>query len=84
MAAAPEPWNQMESIVIVPVSAGSVGEIQISMVSGTRRMIARSASNELIPAGTAVRIVELTGSVALIERLDQQAVAAAKPQRVEG
>ncbi len=70
--------------VTVTIPDGSVGEVLISSVSGTRQMIARSVDGSRIPAGTTVRVVETHGPVLLVERLEQRSATVRAPQRIEG
>jgi membrane protein implicated in regulation of membrane protease activity len=70
--------------VIVPIGAGAVGQVQISSSSGTRKYIARTADGSAIPAETRVRIIDIAGGVALVERVEERATTTAEPQGVEG
>jgi membrane-bound ClpP family serine protease len=70
--------------VTVSIPAGSIGEVQLSSVTGSRHMSARAIDGSSIPAGTSVRVVESSGSVLLVELTDHRQVTAAEAQRVEG
>jgi membrane-bound ClpP family serine protease len=70
--------------VTVSIPAGSIGEVQLSSVTGSRHMSARAIDGGSIPAGTSVRVVESAGSVLLVEQLDRRQVTATEAQRVEG
>jgi len=70
--------------VTVSIPAGSIGEVQISSVTGTRHMSARAVDGTSIPAGTSVRIVESSGTILLVEQMDHRQVTATEAQRVEG
>jgi membrane-bound ClpP family serine protease len=69
--------------VIIGIPQGSVGEIQVATHSGTRQMIARSSTGDPIPPGTSVRVLEVRGSMVIVERSDQP-VAPAAAHQVEG
>ena len=70
--------------VTVTIPAGSLGEVQLSSVTGSRHMSARAVDGSSIPAGTSVRVVETAGSVLLVELMDHRQVTATEAQRVEG
>jgi membrane-bound ClpP family serine protease len=70
--------------VTVGIPEGSVGEVLVSTNTGTRQLIARSRDGRMIPPGTSVRIAEARGSMIIVERLDQQSVASAQAEEVEG
>ncbi len=70
--------------VTVAIPSGAIGEVQLSSVSGTRHMSARAADGGSIPAGTSVRVVQSSGSILLVEQVDQRQVNVTEAQRVEG
>lgn len=70
--------------ITLSIPAGSLGEVQISSVTGSRHMSARSVDGEPIPAGTPVRIVDVSGSVLLVEPVNYHQVTATEPQKAEG
>jgi membrane-bound ClpP family serine protease len=70
--------------VTISIPAGSIGEVQLSSVSGTSHMSARSVDGGTIPAGASVRVVESSGSILLVELVDHRQVATTEAQRVEG
>jgi membrane-bound ClpP family serine protease len=70
--------------VTVSIQAGSIGEVQLSSVTGTRHMSARAVDGSSIPAGASVRVVESSGSILLVEQMDHRQVTATEAQRVEG
>ena len=70
--------------VTVTIPAGSLGEVQLSSVTGSRHMSARSVDGSSIPAGTSVRVVETAGSILLVELMDHRQVTTTEAQRVEG
>jgi membrane-bound ClpP family serine protease len=70
--------------VTVTIPAGSLGEVQLSSVTGSRHMSARAVDGSSIPEGTSVRVVETAGSVLLVELMDHRQVTATEAQRVEG
>lgn len=70
--------------VTVSIPAGSIGEVQLSSVTGSRHMSARAIDGGSIPVGASIRVVESAGSVLLVEQLDRRQVTATEAQRVEG
>ncbi len=70
--------------VTVTIPAGSLGEVQLSSVTGSRHMSARAVDGSSIPAGTSVRVVETAGSILLVELMDHRQVTTTEAQRVEG
>ena len=70
--------------VTVNIPAGSVGEVLVTAVSGTRQMIARAVDGGAIPAGTTVRIVEARGTMLLVQPVQRTAQVASAAERMEG
>ena len=57
------------------------GEVQISSYGSTHTRLARSLTNERIPAGTIVRIVDVMGNTLIVERASATSVEADGPER---
>lgn len=64
--------------VTVGILPGEIGEVQMSTVSGSVHMSARSADGESIPAGAPVVVLETSGSVLIV-----QPVSAHRPENLE-
>ncbi len=55
--------------VTVPIPAEGLGEVSCQLKAQSTRRLARSKSHQAIPEGAMVRIVEMQGDVAVVERL---------------
>ncbi|HLT18128.1 MAG TPA: NfeD family protein, partial [Thermomicrobiales bacterium] len=58
--------------VVTPITS-TPGEVQFTSYGSTHTRLARSASGEVIPTGTIVRIVDVMGNMLIVERTSTQA-----------
>jgi len=65
---------------VITTITSSPGEVRISSFGSTHTRLARSATGEVIPTGTIVRIVDVLGNTLIVERLQPHSVEAGSPE----